>query len=41
VIVEPSDNVRMDDRGQALVIVVVALVLTTATFGVILQLVYA
>jgi F0F1-type ATP synthase membrane subunit c/vacuolar-type H+-ATPase subunit K len=31
----------MDDRGQVLVIVVVALVVTTAMFGMVLQLVYA
>jgi hypothetical protein len=31
----------MDDRGQVLVLVLVALVVMTATFGVVLQLAYA
>ena len=36
-----SDNVSMNDRGQVLVLVIVALVVATATLGVVIQLAYA
>jgi hypothetical protein len=39
--VRRDDNTHMDDRGQVLVFVVVALVIVTATFGMVIQIVYA